>query len=254
MTWTHGENRQLALEAERVDKRFGSTTALDGVSLSVAEGACTALVGESGCGKTTLLRCFNRTLDPDRGTVRRHGEDVRDLDPILLRRRTGFVQQEGGLLPHWKVLRNAAMVPRLNGQPDAAERARWSLDLVGLPADRYGDRWPAELSGGQRQRVAIARALAARPDVLLMDEPFGALDAITRTDLHETFQQLRSELGVTVLLVTHDLHEAFALADSVAVLRAGRVEQEAPPHHLARAPATDYVARLLARARLETST
>lgn len=238
------------LAAESVAKAFNGVHALDGVSLRVAPGHCLALVGESGSGKTTLLRCFNRTVEPDAGRVAVGGQDVREMDPIRLRRETGYVQQEGGLLPHWSVLKNARMVPALRRMPDARERAEWALDLVGLPPDRYGGRWPGELSGGQRQRVAIARALAARPGVLLMDEPFGALDAITRTDLHETFKHLRREIGVTVLLVTHDLQEAFLLADEVAVLRSGKLEQCADPATLTESPATDYVTRLLQRAGL----
>jgi osmoprotectant transport system ATP-binding protein len=243
-----------ALEAQDVRKSYGSVAALAGVELRVEAGACVALVGESGSGKTTLLRCFNRTVEPDQGLVRIKGRDVLRLDPIRLRRETGFVQQEGGLLPHWSILRNAAMVPMLRDMEDAEDRARWALDLVGLPAKEYGDRWPTELSGGQRQRVAIARALASHPDVLLMDEPFGALDAITRTDLHETFAALRDRLGVTVLLVTHDLQEAFLLADRVAVMRDGTIHQLGAPGEIRGEPATAYVAQLVRRARVGEAT
>ncbi|MEJ2215059.1 MAG: ATP-binding cassette domain-containing protein [Gemmatimonadota bacterium] len=172
------------LEAVDVVKRYATTVALDGVSLVVESGESLALVGESGSGKTTLLRCFNRMVDADTGTVRLGDRDVKELDPIALRRRIGYVQQEGGLMPHWTVLRNTGLVPWLQGDPSAPDRARDALDMVGLPADVYGDRRPGQLSGGQRQRVAIARALAANPGVLLMDEPFGALDAITRAELH----------------------------------------------------------------------
>ena len=237
-----------ALEAQDVRKRYGSVVALAGVALKVEAGGCVALVGESGSGKTTLLRCFNRTVEPDHGVIRIKGRDVVRLDPIRLRRETGFVQQEGGLLPHWRVLRNAAMVPVLRDMEDAEDRARWALDLVGLPSQEYGDRWPSKLSGGQRQRVAIARALASHPDVLLMDEPFGALDAITRSDLHETFAALRERLGVTVLMVTHDLQEAFLLADRVAVMRHGAIHQLGAPREIRGEPATAYVAELVRRA------
>lgn len=240
------------LRTERVSKCYGPIVALDQVTLTVARGECVALVGESGSGKTTLLHCFNRIVEPDEGRVWIEGAEASTLDPIALRRRVGYVQQEGGLLPHWRVLRNAALVPRLRGAPDAAADASAgeAMSLVGLSPDRFGTRWPRELSGGQRQRVAIARALAARPRILLLDEPFGALDAITRAELQEAFSSLRRELDVTVLLVTHDLHEAWLLADRVAVLRRGRIEQVGEPDALASAPATDYVRELLARARI----
>ena len=218
------------------------------MSLEVRAGECVAVIGESGSGKTTLLRCFNRMVTPDAGTVRVNGVDVADVDPIALRRSIGYVQQEGGLLPHWRVRRNAALVPTLRGDADADARADAALALVGLPSDQYGDRWPRELSGGQRQRVAIARALAHEPEIVLLDEPFGALDALTRADLHATFFELRQRLRFTTLLVTHDLAEARRLADRIAVMRAGRIEQVATAEELASAPATEYVARLIARA------
>jgi len=238
-----------ALRAEGVTVRFGDVLALADVTLEVEAGECVALVGESGAGKSTLLGCFNRLAVPESGRVRVLGEDVTQADPVQLRRRIGYVQQEGGLLPHWTVMRNAALVPWLLGQADATARATAALDLVGLPAPTYGARYPSALSGGQRQRVAIARAIAAHPGVLLMDEPFGALDAITRFDLQQAFAALRRRLGATVALVTHDLREAFLLADRVAVFRAGRIEQLDTPERLQREPATSYVRRLLETAR-----
>ena len=240
----------VALQAERVGKRYGRVRALDGVSLEVAEGECVALVGESGSGKTTLLRAFNRLVDPDEGRVLVNGRDVAGEDPVALRRSIGYVQQEGGLLPHWTVRRNAALVPWLRGDGDAPGRADDVLRLVGLDPSTFAARRPRQLSGGQRQRVAIARALAARQAILLMDEPFGALDAITRAELHEVFEALRAELRTTTLLVTHDLREAARLADRVAVLRLGRIEQVAAPDALVDAPASEYVATLLHRAGL----
>ncbi len=237
-----------ALEVRDVRKRYGSATALDGVTLSVPQGRRVALVGESGSGKTTLLRCFNRMVEPDEGRVRIRGRDAAALDAVALRRSMGYAQQDGGLIPHWTILANAALVPRLRRQDTPLERARHALELVGLPPDRFGARYPDELSGGQRQRAALARALAHEPDILLLDEPFGALDAITRGELQEAFAALVERLRVTVVLVTHDLREAFRLAGRVVVMRAGRVEQEASPGALARAPATPYVAHLLERA------
>jgi osmoprotectant transport system ATP-binding protein len=214
----------------------------------VRAGECVALVGESGSGKSTLLRTFNRLTEPDAGSVRVDGEDVRAVDAVALRRRIGYVPQDGGLLPHWSVLRNAALVPWLAAAGDAEAAGGRALDLVGLPAREFGSRWPHELSGGQRQRVAMARALAASPRIVLLDEPFGALDAITRSDLQQMFLALRRRTGIAALLVTHDLNEACLLADRIAVMRAGRIEQDATPHALMQTPGTPYVAQLLERA------
>jgi osmoprotectant transport system ATP-binding protein len=241
-------NQSAALSAVAVTKRYGEVDALAGVSLDVPAGACLALVGESGSGKSTLLRMFNRMVEPDAGRVLVDGGDLRGVDPVALRRSVGYVPQEGGLMPHWRVLRNAALVPWLNGDPAAEAAAARALALVGLDPERFGGRWPRELSGGQRQRVAIARALAASPRILLLDEAFGALDAITRGELHETFLSLRAELPVTTVLVTHDLAEAAVLAQRIAVMHRGRVEQHGAPREVFAAPATEYVARLVARA------
>ena len=233
-----------ALEARHVRKTYGDVVALNAVDLRVSAGECVALVGESGSGKTTLLRLFNRMIEPDSGAVLANGQDVATLDPVRLRRRMGYVPQTGGLLPHWSVQRNVALVPWLDGRANADDAAHAALELVGLPPATFAARRPAELSGGQRQRVAIARALAAQPDFLLLDEPFGALDAITRADVHEAFAQLRRRVPVTTLLVTHDLREALLLADRIAVLRQGRLEQVGTPAEIFDAPATDYVAEL----------
>ena len=235
------------LEAVDVAKTYGDgTAALAGVTLAVQSGETVALVGESGSGKTTLLRTFNRMVDPSAGTVRIEGKPVTELDPIDLRRRTGYVPQDGGLIPHWRVERNVELVPRLLGwdRDRRKERTREMLELVGLSAAQAG-RYPAELSGGQRQRVAFARALAADPPLILLDEPFGALDALTRLELHRQFLELKSHLGKTAVLVTHDLGEAFRLADRIGVMRAGRLLQLGPPAELADRPADPYVSALL---------
>jgi osmoprotectant transport system ATP-binding protein len=221
---------------------------LEGLSLRIDSGEFVALMGPSGSGKSTLLRCFNRLVDPDSGSVHVAGDDVATIDAVALRRRIGYVPQDGGLLPHWRVQRNVELVLRLNGDPRAADRARDALALVGLDPDKFGSRWPRELSGGQRQRVAIARAIAAEPTVMLLDEPFGALDAITRSELQDAYAALRARLSMTTVLVTHDLHEAFLLATHVAVMHAGRIEQFAPPSELARMPRAGYVTMLLERA------
>jgi osmoprotectant transport system ATP-binding protein len=238
------------LSATALVKRYDAVLALDGVSLDVAPGECVALVGESGSGKTTLLRSFNRLVDPDQGHVDVDGRPLASLDPVTLRRQIGYVPQDGGLLPHWTVLRNASLVPWLCGHSEAADAGRAALVRVGLDADAFGRRYPHELSGGQRQRVAIARALAASPRLVLLDEPFGALDAITRADVQTMFDVLRRETHVAALLVTHDLHEAVRLADRIAVMRAGRIEQCAPACDLVDGPATSYVTDLFERSRL----
>jgi len=240
----------VVLWAERVSKRFGPVLALEAVSIRVRQAECVALIGESGSGKTTLLRCFNRLVDPDEGRVLVDGADAAELDPIALRRRIGYVPQDGGLLPHWRVRRNIELVPWLRRMQNGGELAERALTLVGLEPTVYADRWPRELSGGQRQRVAVARALAASPDVILLDEPFGALDAITRADLQVAFDGIRRELKISAVLVTHDLSEAFLLADRIVVMRQGRVEQEASPTELRQSPATEYVRQLLLRARV----
>jgi osmoprotectant transport system ATP-binding protein len=188
-------------------------------------------------------------VEPLRGEVRVGDQDVRAQPAVLLRRGIGYVQQHGGLLPHWRVLRNVALVPILREMTDAVDAARGALELVGLPVSDFGHRFPHELSGGQLQRVALARSIAARPGVILLDEPFGALDAISRAELQESFDVMRRDLSVTTLLVTHDLAEAGQLADEVVVMRAGRIEQQGTMRTLITAPATDYVARLIERAR-----
>jgi len=238
------------LRARGVRKHYGPVRAIDDVSLDVYEGECLALVGESGSGKSTLLMTFNRLVEPDAGIVAFAGLDVRAVDPIGLRRQIGYVPQDDGLLPHWRVDRNVGLVPWLLGDPAADAAARHALERVGLDWATFGTRWPCELSGGQRQRVALARALAAGPRLVLLDEPFGALDAITRSDVQRMFLALRQSTGVTAVLVTHDLHEATLLASRIAVMRAGRIEQMADAASLVAEPATPYVRQLLVRARL----
>ena len=238
-----------ALEVVEAGKTWADgTRALAGVSFSVGAGETLALVGESGSGKTTLLRLFNRLVEPTAGEVRVGGRAVSSVDPIALRRGIGYVPQDGGLLPHWRVARNVELVPRLLGwdRRRRDERTREMLELVGLDPDAHAGRLPAELSGGQRQRVAFARALAADPPVVLLDEPFGALDALTRLELHRQFLEWKRRLGKTTVLVTHDLGEAFRLGDRIGVMRAGTLLQLGRPEELVAAPASDYVRELLA--------
>ena len=245
------DSPDIALEARDVTKRFSGTPVLKSLFLIVGPGERVALVGESGAGKTTLLKAFNRMVHPDEGVLCVGGKDVMSLSAVKLRRSIGYVQQDGGLLPHWTVLRNVALVPWLRRMEGRREMARDALNLVGLQAAEFGHRYPRELSGGERQRVALARALACRPDTVLLDEPFGALDAITRSELLESVRALFREIGVTALMVTHDLRAAMQFADRVAVLRNGKIDQVADPETLCRLPATAYVAELLARAGVE---
>ncbi|MFI8517851.1 ABC transporter ATP-binding protein [Streptomyces sp. NPDC085481] len=230
---------------EQVTKRYeDGTTAVDDLSFEVAEGELVTLVGPSGCGKTTTMKMVNRLVEPTGGRVLLGGEDVSTVDPVRLRRTIGYVIQQVGLFPHRTVLDNTATVPALLGwkKARARERAAELLDLVGLDPAVYGHRYPEQLSGGQRQRVGVARALAADPPVLLMDEPFGAVDPVVRERLQTEFLNLQATVRKTVLLVTHDLDEAVRLGDRIAVYGQGRIEQFDTPATVLGAPATPYVA------------
>ncbi|MFF5448858.1 ABC transporter ATP-binding protein [Streptomyces sp. NPDC012888] len=230
---------------EQVTKRYADgTTAVADLSFEVAEGELVTLVGPSGCGKTTTMKMVNRLVEPTSGRVLLGGEDVSAADPVELRRRIGYVIQQVGLFPHRTVLENTATVPRLLGTSKARARARAAelLELVGLDPSVYGGRYPEQLSGGQRQRVGVARALAADPPVLLMDEPFGAVDPVVRERLQHEFLALQRSVRKTVLLVTHDLEEAVRLGDRIAVYGHGRIEQLDAPAAVLAAPAGPYVA------------
>ncbi|GAA4433366.1 ATP-binding cassette domain-containing protein [Actinokineospora soli] len=240
------------IEFHSVSKRYpDGTVAVDELTLTADEGRVTVLVGPSGCGKTTSLRMINRMVDATSGTIRVGGEDIRDRDPALLRRGIGYVIQHAGLFPHRTVLDNIATVPLLTGATRRAARARAEelLETVGLPAE-LGKRYPKQLSGGQQQRVGVARALAADPPVLLMDEPFSAVDPIVREDLQDELLRLQSDLGKTIVFVTHDIDEAVKLGDKVAVLRVGgRLAQFDTPAALLAAPVDDFVAAFVGRDR-----
>ena len=239
-----------AIEFQEVRKSFGDRLVLRDFTLEVREGETVALIGPSGCGKTTALKLVNRLLDTDGGRVLVEGKDVTKEDPIALRRKLGYVIQEGGLFPHWDVLANVAIVPRLLGWDEARRRRRAGevLGMVNLPAEEFGARRPRQLSGGQRQRVGVARALAADPPVLLMDEPFGALDPIARRALQREFLDWKRRLGKAVLLVTHDLREAFLLADRIALMDRGRIRQAGSRADLVERPADDFVREFVSEA------
>lgn len=237
----------VPLSALHVTHRYPAITALDDVSLSVPSGSLTAIVGESGSGKSTLMRCFNRMVEPSSGTIKVGDEDVCSMELTALRRRLGYVQQHGGLLPHWSVEANVGLVTRAAGRHDG-DAVREALAHAGLGGDRYRSRLPHELSGGQRQRVALARALAGRPEALLLDEPFGALDAISRGEVQEAFAKVQQELGLTMLLVTHDIAEAARLTSDIVVMRAGRIEQRGAISELRDNPASAYVGDLIGTA------
>ncbi|WP_455353220.1 ABC transporter ATP-binding protein [Streptomyces sp. SYSU K217416] len=233
---------------ERVTKRYpDGTTAVDELSFEVAEGELVTLVGPSGCGKTTTMMMVNRLIEPTSGRIFVNGEDIAGVDPVELRRRIGYVIQQVGLFPHRTVLDNTATVPALVGWKKARARARAAelLDLVGLDPSTYGPRYPQQLSGGQRQRVGVARALAADPPVLLMDEPFGAVDPVVRERLQNEFLSLQATVRKTVLLVTHDIEEAVRMGDRIAVYGKGRIEQFDTPAAVLGTPATEYVAEFV---------
>jgi osmoprotectant transport system ATP-binding protein len=235
-----------AIRLEGVSKRFADgTVAVHELDLAVPRGEIAVLLGPSGCGKSTTLKMINRLVEPTTGRIVLEGEDVTRADPVQLRRRIGYVIQQSGLFPHQTIRTNVATVPRLLGWDRAKVRRRADelLELVGLDPGTYGDRYPHQLSGGQRQRVGVARALAADPPVLLMDEPFGAVDPLVRDRLQGEFQRLQREVGKTVVFVTHDIEEAVRLGDRIAVLaQGGRLEQYADPATLLGAPATPFVA------------
>ncbi len=238
------------LRFDGVSKIFADgTKAVDNVSFEIREGECVTFVGPSGCGKTTTVKLLNRLVEPTQGTIYLDGKDTGKVDVIALRRSIGYVIQDVGLFPHMTVAQNIALVPRLIGWPIPEREARTDelLNLVGLDPGAFKSRYPHQLSGGQRQRVGVARGLAADPPVILMDEPFGALDPITRAQLQDEFIKLRSRLRKTILFVTHDIDEAIKLGDRIAVMRNGRIVQLDPAIRILREPADPFVRDLVGK-------
>jgi osmoprotectant transport system ATP-binding protein len=235
------------IKLEHVSKRFSSggrsVVAVDDVSFDVAAGELCVLIGPSGSGKTTAMRMINRLETPSDGRIIIDGRDTRTINEVELRRTIGYVIQQGGLFPHFTVADNVAIVARLLGWPveKRRKRAYQLLDLVGLPPDQYADRYPAQLSGGQQQRVGVARALTVDPPIVLMDEPFGAVDPVTRKQLQRELRRIQAEVQKTIIFVTHDISEAFLLGDRVVLMRDGRVVQNGTPADLLRRPADPFV-------------
>jgi osmoprotectant transport system ATP-binding protein len=246
---------EIAIEFADVSFRHqNGPLALDGFSLAIERGETLALVGRSGTGKTTILKLINQLLLPQSGVVQVEGRATPDWDPIRLRRRIGYVLQEVGLFPHMTIGRNVAVVPRLEGWTDDRVKARVDelLNLVGLAPKTYANRYPRELSGGQRQRVGVARALAVDPPILLMDEPFGALDPLTRAEMHREFQRIQSQVRKTVVCVTHDMGEAFSLGTKVGVLAGGKLAACAAPAEILRSNNPEVKVFLDALPKIET--
>ncbi len=242
------EHSQPIVEFRAVNYQIGAAKILADLNLQINKGEILILLGESGCGKTTTLKLINRLIEPTSGEVLVEGKATTEWNPINLRRRIGYVLQEAGLFPHFSVAGNVALVPHLQNRDEAKnlERVSEMLELVGLNPQKFADRYPHELSGGQRQRVGVARALAANPDLLLLDEPFGALDAITRVNLQKEFAALVKDLGKTAVFVTHDLHEAFVLGTRVCLMDKGVIVLNATPEDFRQSDLP------LARAYLET--
>ncbi len=241
------------IEVRNVSKSFGSLRAVDNLSFTVAEGEKLVLLGTSGCGKTTTLKMLNRLTEADSGQILINGVSIRESPPEMLRRGIGYVIQQAGLFPHYTVFENIAMVPRLLGWPEdqIRERVINLLTVMGLPPEGFAAKRPAQLSGGQAQRVGLARAMAANPPVILMDEPFGALDGVTRSRLRDEFTGLREWQEKTIVLVTHDVTEAFLLADRIALMDRGTVQQIGVPEKLLLYPASDFVRKFFDHQRLQ---
>ncbi|MCB0570076.1 MAG: ABC transporter ATP-binding protein [Phaeodactylibacter sp.] len=236
------------IEAKGLARRYGSFTAVSDVSFRVEEGQTLILIGPSGCGKTTTLKMANRLITPSAGEVFVEGRNVRELPETVLRRRMGYVIQSIGLFPHYTVSQNIAVVPRLLNWPRARIRERVGalLEQLGLPPGQYADKYPHQLSGGQQQRVGIARALAAEPPIVLMDEPFGALDPLARQQIRRDFREIEELRSKTVIMVTHDIEEAFEMGSLICLLDKGAVQQLGRPEELLLSPANDFVQAFLA--------
>ncbi|XCP84813.1 ABC transporter ATP-binding protein [Roseburia hominis] len=247
------QSNKIAIEFQTVSKAFkgADNPAVNDVSFSVREGEFITILGSSGCGKTTLLKMTNRLYEPDKGNILLFGQNIADVDPVKLRRKIGYVIQQVGLFPHMTIEENIAVVPKLMQWEKGRTNARVDelLQMVGLEPGKYRKRYPSQLSGGQQQRVGLARALAGDPQLMLLDEPFGALDAITRTGLQNELQNLHQKMGKTFLFVTHDINEALKLGNRVIIMSEGCIRQYGTPEEIVRHPADPFVETLISSAR-----
>ena len=240
--------RTNAIQFKNISMSYGTKQIINNLSLDIEEGHFVTMLGSSGSGKTTLLKMVNRLIEPNNGTILINDNDIKDMDIIELRRSIGYVVQQIGLFPHVTIEKNIATVPELSGWDKRAtkERVIELLELVQLPYSEYGKRYPKQLSGGQQQRIGVARALAANPKIMLLDEPFGAVDAITRQELQKQIKKLHQELGgKTFLFVTHDINEAFFLGDKVVIMDKGKILQYDTPENIVKSPQTEFVQELL---------
>lgn len=251
-----GPDTSPMLQFDNVSKNYGTTLAVDGFDLTVARGEFICLIGPSGCGKTTTLKMVNRLVEPSGGAIYVEGKDIMSQDVVQLRRGIGYVIQQIGLFPHMTISENISLVTQLNGWPaeKRERRAAELLELVELDPEEYGDRYPRELSGGQQQRVGVLRALAAEPELILMDEPFGALDPITRESLQDELKRLHDKLQKTIVFVTHDMDEALKLADRIVLMKDGHIVQVGTPDELLREPANEFVESFLGSERRASAT
>lgn len=238
---------------QNIKKAYNKTTVIESLNLHIKQGQFVVLIGPSGCGKTTTLKMINRLIEPTSGSIFIEGKDITHMNPVLLRRKIGYVIQQIGLFPNMTIAQNIEIVPRLLKWPSERRKKRTEelLRLVDMNPEEYKDRYPSELSGGQQQRIGVLRALAVEPPLILMDEPFGALDPITRESLQDEVKKLQKKLNKTIVFVTHDMDEALKMADTIVLMKDGDIVQAAPPEELLTNPANDFVAEFIGKHRLK---
>lgn len=243
------------IQFEHITKAYKTQRVLTDVNFTIDKGELVTIIGESGCGKTTLLKMINRLIKPSSGAITIHGENIRNMDEVALRRKIGYVIQQTGLFPHMTVQENIELIPKLQKTDPAelAENTKQMMQMVGLDCDEFLNRYPTELSGGQQQRVGVARAFATNPDIILMDEPFSALDPITRSDLQDELIQLQSTLKKTIVFVTHDMDEAVKIADKICIMRNGSILQYDTPENILKNPADEFVSHFVGKNRIWSS-